>query len=258
MPKLHAGGYTCTIRPGFQIGLGKSNDHDNSFKTTGIQPFNRFAITLPGGHQDTTKGSDDKQPIVSSVAFIPFCAEDHSCGQPHVRMSTLNPVLSPEAQSSSDDDLDLKLNSTMVSEANHVLPQGKMATISEPYTEKKLELFQKRYENGYDLLHDDRYNAWVHEMHSNVSIIVQLSKATHKTTTPLKARFVYRTYEQEEKPPTIPEGPQMTGRTPQSKVLTSEENIKQMEYKARRKEEETRRKQKKEKKRTESKRDPVI
>ena len=72
-------------------------------------------------------------------------------------MSTLNPVLSPEAQSSSDDDLDLKLNSTMVSEANDVLPQGKMATISEPYTEKESELFQNQYENGYDLLHDDRY-----------------------------------------------------------------------------------------------------
>ena len=77
-------------------------------------------------------------------------------------------------------------------------------------------------------------------MHSKVAII---SKATHKTTTPLKARFVYRTHEQEAKPSTIPEGPQMTGRTPQSKVLTSEENIKQMENKTRRKEEETIRKQ---------------
>ena len=42
------------------------------FKTTGIQPFNRFAITLPGGHQDTTIGSDDKLPTVSNVAFYPL------------------------------------------------------------------------------------------------------------------------------------------------------------------------------------------
>lgn len=32
---------------------------------------------------------------------------------------------------------------------------------STPFTEKELQLFETRFENGYDLTTDDRYNAWL-------------------------------------------------------------------------------------------------
>ena len=85
----------------------------------------------------------------------------------------------------------------MVSEENDVLPQGKMATISEPYTEKELELFQKQTGMTCCMM--------IAIMHGfkRCTQIWQLSPNPQKQLTiPLKARFVYRTHEQEAKPPT--------------------------------------------------------
>jgi hypothetical protein len=151
-------------------------------------------------------------------------------------MSTVH----PPAAANSDGHLPPKVfSTTAVIEVNEV-PQAEQATsISIPYTKNELDLFQKRYMEGYDLQRDHRYNAWIQETYPDVAIIAQSQKGIpSKTTTPLKLRFVYKARNQEPKLPAIPEAPLQNAKTPQSKILTSEESVRQMESKAKRKEEE--------------------
>ncbi len=51
--------------------------------------------------------------------------------------------------------------STKVSKAQHSLCAK--SPLELVFTAKELELFSKRFENGYDLTHDDRYNLWLKE-----------------------------------------------------------------------------------------------
>lgn len=37
------------------------------------------------------------------------------------------------------------------------------------FTEEEEELFQRRYENGYDLKHDEHYNEWISLNHPSIS-----------------------------------------------------------------------------------------
>ena len=116
--------------------------------------------------------------------------------------------------------------------------QTQQTRITDSYTESELALFQTRYENGYDLLHDDRYNTWVQEAHPDKTVIAQARQAT----TSLIVRFVSTTREQEVKLPAIPEASKIR-QTPKSKVLTSEENLAELQKKIHKKEKGTREKQ---------------
>ena len=91
----------------------------SGFKATGIVPFNRRAIKIPGeilAHTSTPTAVLAKQ---EGIRFMPF--------------------LSKSAQK----------NPTEVSQ----------------FSEEEEAKFATRFENGYDLLHDKRYNQWLSERH---------------------------------------------------------------------------------------------
>ena len=188
-----------------------------SFKTTGIHLFNRHAITLPQNRSPSAKG----EPYVSSgVAYIPF--------------------FSPSRPFPSDRSLEGDENESVVETTATVRSPLKAADAkSTPqFTDSELSLFHERYENGYDLLHDECYSLWLRHKHPEATILAQPKAVQGQPSTPAapNVRLIGRPIKANVGLPPIPKPQVMATRTPTGKVLTSEDNLKQLTEKARRKE----------------------
>ena len=99
--------------------------------------------------------------------------------------------------------------------------------MSLPYTESDLPLFETRFENGHDPTHDKRYNSWLCENDPETAILAQPQIVLSQVTTPVKSCLIGRC---DSRQPTchlpyIPEVVHKVANTPESKVLTSEENL---------------------------------
>ncbi len=107
------------------------------FRNTGVYPVNKRAVTLPG----EVSVSNTPTAVVAKkkgILYMPF----YSASPDSVCQSTL---------SGSED-----------SDSPPVL-----------FTAKERECFQQRYEEGYDLTHDERYNEWL-KQHDAKSVRVRL------------------------------------------------------------------------------------
>jgi len=111
-----------------------------------------------------------------------------------------------------------------------------VANDSEGFTEEETSLFEKRFENGYDLTHDSRYNLWLSQYHPE-STVQRLPYSGSAVSTFLN----------------YPSPPDRSKTEPKScgRVLTSAENLEIMNEKEREKE---RKKEEKERKKEERER----
>ena len=103
------------------------------------------------------------------------------------------------------------------------------------FTDEETELFQRRFENGYDLKIDDRYNLWVTRYHPE-SCVQQLPYSSTAVSSFLRC-------------PSPPARAEKLKPKPSGRVLTSAENLALV--KDRRKRSKERRKRGKEKRRRE-------
>ena len=156
------------------------------FKVTGVYPVNRNALSLPGQECETLSKE-------TGLSFIPLYSPSHRI--PH---SPLQAHDCPNLDSSYVD----SPAATCIS-----------------FTEEEVALFETRYENGYDIVGDDRYRQWLSNCHPEATNLVQplqFSSATvgKHLSCPL--------------PPscTLSSKPKSCGR-----VLTSHENMKIIEEK---------------------------
>ena len=121
------------------------------------------------------------------------------------------------------------------------------------FTKEEEALFQRRYENGYNLEHDNRYNEWVSLNHPNdhlvdsdsvgeIALVSQVdsseSDCEEEDSCSLSEFFAL---------PALPEEPKT--KSYKARVLTSEEHLKAIEFKEREKQEKENLKRQKEKKR---------
>ena len=105
-----------------------SNNVISGFRATGICPFNRNAIKVPGLEEE--REDADSLSEKTGLAYIPLFSPAPKC--------QLSRVISPPLSSS---------------------------PISFCFTEEEIERFQVRWENGYDLKHYQRYNQWLEVYH---------------------------------------------------------------------------------------------
>ena len=136
-----------------------------SFKRTGIQPFDRTVIKLPGQQAN----DKEKEYITEKVAFVPFFSSSVN----HQHVDRQIPDQDPDHTS------DLSINTV-----NSQICQMPLSEVPKPYTESELALFQTRYENGYNLSHDKRYNSWLRENHPQVTILAQPQTAASQLLPP--------------------------------------------------------------------------
>ena len=87
----------------------------SGFKTTGIFPLNRYAITVPGERPRLSNTPTAILAKKKGISFMPFYSPTHATRQ--------------------------------------------------PFTSEEQECFQRRYEEGYDLTDDERYNLWIKAYH---------------------------------------------------------------------------------------------
>lgn len=105
------------------------------------------------------------------------------------------------------------------------------------YTSEEQELFQTRYENGYDVTTDERYNCWLSQHHPDSQV-----KSLHYSGTAVSKYLSYPSPASR----AVPVIPRPCGR-----VLTSAEHMVQLREKERMKEEKQRKKEEREEKRKE-------
>ena len=119
------------------------------FRATGIYPLNRRAIRLPG----------DSQPSPS----VPSSASKHIAYLPMYTPGRMERICS---QGGDNSDL-------LDNESEHSSPTDPHTCIfsesymdevqlsNEPFTEEEINTFEQRFEEGYDLRNDPRYNLWL-------------------------------------------------------------------------------------------------
>jgi hypothetical protein len=128
-----------------------------SFKTTGVYPFNRSAILLPG---ETT---EDLQPSKHSlVKFLPMLSPLPS----QRKFGTVRHCLDMESHSGQISQRDFSLQSEfspqLPAQQIPVKPQSaRYADQEDGEHLSKEDLFQKRLEEGWDLDIDAKYNSWL-------------------------------------------------------------------------------------------------
>ena len=113
----------------------------SGFRATGVYPFNRRAISIPGV-EESTGTPTAKLAYQQGIKYLPF----HS--PHHVKLSQV--LQSSEELCSSGQ------------------PQSQQTFKKMNFTEEENRLFEKRYEEGYDLP-DTRYHAWLHQRKSSVT-----------------------------------------------------------------------------------------
>ena len=113
----------------------------SGFRATGVYPFNRRAISIPGV-EESTGTPTAKLAYQQGIKYLPF----HS--PHHVKLSQV--LQSSEELRSSGQ------------------PQSQQTFKKMNFTEEENRLFEKRYEEGYDLP-DTRYHAWLHQRKTSVT-----------------------------------------------------------------------------------------
>ena len=210
-----------------------------SFTITGIHPFNRHAISLPG--------EDTQDTVGSSRQFLPLISTPPCQGQ-RVKELPAHAHFSVTDITATLEHLDIESNPQAAEdELQHPAQAGE-------YTEDEELLFQRRYEEGYDLTTDERYNQWLKFNHPNSALTSQLTdkrylydkiikraKMTEEISagsglTPLDALHQQDLRESK--------GKETGTSTACARVMTSEENLKFLEEKERRKQEEKEKKRK--------------
>ncbi len=157
----------------------------SAFKATGIYPFDRYAVQVPG--EDTRKKS---LPATTSadIAFLPLYSpapRRKSCtsntekltSTPSLEFLQCSPPMSPTP---SPPDQSFSVSSILNESPLPELDQLSVSSSSESgrsfelpfqgeFTDDEVSRFTIRFENGYDLQHDTRYNTWKQLYHPESS-----------------------------------------------------------------------------------------
>ena len=195
-----------------------------SFRRTGIFPFDRTAIRLPEDPRRVTATPSRHQ----TIEFVPL-------------LTPRAPVI---ANSRRKSDVTCK----------SVAPALARILDLTTFTEEEEKLFEKRYENGYDLA-DDRYSAWIRANHSTKPIMACPLAGTVGHGVQLLPKIISAGVEQPRLPRTtrtsltlrIPERPCKDPATVSALVLTSDTIRKEVQAKEAKKREVAERKQQRQK-----------
>lgn len=114
------------------------------FKVTGVYPLDRHVLVLP--QQEPQELSQE-----TGLRFIPL----YSLCKRHP-----SPV-----------DADLTLTNSGLIESS-ILDTPTAAYSNSTFTEEEVALFERRYENGYDMVGDSRYREWLCKSHPNTTLLM--------------------------------------------------------------------------------------
>ena len=112
------------------------------------------------------------------------------------------------------------------------------------FTESEEKLFHERFESGYDLTSDSRYNAWLELNHLHAAVLSRRQMNRHEPAPPLKQRMISRvplTKAVSSAHAIIPSAPcttataQLNQHKKMSRILTSEDCLRQLEEKEKKK-----------------------
>ena len=144
------------------------------FKTTGVFPINRRAVVLPG---EVLNSSSTPTAVVAKkrgILYMPFYpASPAESGS-----------VSPN-QPSSDQTVDEPDSDHLDSVDQSVDEPDSDST--DQFTSAERECYERRYEEGYDLTQDDRYNQWL-RVHYADNVRVQLFKDPNLSTGTLQGQ----------------------------------------------------------------------
>lgn len=136
----------------------------NGFKVTGIYPFNRNCLSESGKF---TSFNPKSLPERSGLAYIPLYSPAKVTRLKPVTTSHVPPSSTPRVRRSfsfpslnnvSDDSLHIDVSECV--EPMNNFPDDMQFSVAE------LALFTKRFENGFDVKTDKRYNLWLSITHS--------------------------------------------------------------------------------------------
>ena len=191
-----------------------------SFRATGVYPFNREAIQVA----EMAKVCKDIDKGV--ISYLPLYSP-----APKRQRSVPVPRLSFH------EEVEKLCNQSLTSPPASPLPAG-----SEPeFSPEEERLFQTRWENGYDIATDSRYNQWVMTKKESDTEVEKRTESTRATSTTSDHQSALQELL------LIPELPSALKKNSEKKfrsarVLTSEAALEQMEERERKKREEEERK----------------
>ena len=115
----------------------------SGFRSTGICPFDRRTLKVPGFEQEEEGDHEDLDNLSeeTGLAYIPLFSPAPKRWQSQVTSS-------PTSYST--------------------LPSSSAGSVI--FTEDEIQRFKVRWDNGYDLKHDQRYNQWLEIHHPNYRI----------------------------------------------------------------------------------------
>ena len=142
--KLFASAFTKAFTP---------RNITSSFRVTGVYPLNRRAIPIPGNYCQPCGALTPTAKVAEThgIDYLPFYTPS-------------KPVVQRRVRFDSDDDLSIEPSET-----------NSERCIS--FTTEEMEKFQCRYEEGYDLDIDERYNLWLQTIHPS-SLTPSIPKAS--------------------------------------------------------------------------------
>ena len=118
------------------------------FRVTGVYPVNRNAFVLP--EEECHNHIDSSLAASNGLKYIPLyspaCQHTQSCTTPIVEADRDSEMFSRESSPEVDQSQDPELTQ---------------------FTVEEMKKFEKRYENGYDIRSDSRYNLWLNVFHSS-------------------------------------------------------------------------------------------
>ena len=140
----------------------------SSFRVTGVFPPNRKAIPIPGYSEATRSTSTPTAKVASShgIQYLPFYTPSRPEGQqrdPSPSFSDLPHPFSEVDQTQlqpSFEDEDIPLHPSPFS-AGKQIP---------PFTSDEHKRFQRRFEEGFDIDSDERYNLWLQSFHPSSQV----------------------------------------------------------------------------------------
>ena len=115
----------------------------SGFRATGVYPFNRRAISIPGV-EGSIGTPTAKLAYQQGIKYLPF----HSPHQANLNLISQSPMEHCASEQ----------------------PPNKQTFENINFTEDENRLFEKRYEEGYDLP-DTRYQAWVHQRENSLTAL---------------------------------------------------------------------------------------
>ena len=181
------------------------------FKITGVYPVNCFALVPPETAPKLTLCER------TGLKYIPFCTPKKSRLSLSVEHQQLpqTPFLSSESEIEKCDEIS-------TDSINYITSDNEVMSDDEPFTQEEVLRFTKRFEEGYDIKSDKRYNAWL----------------KHKSPSKVKPRTALSEFL------TLPEikYPDTTQHKPSARIIISEEHRIRLIEKERKKKEDAERK----------------